>query len=172
MDSMIDINKDYVSIGHCNIDHVVALIMLEHILVFTNTFEGYVIRVSHFNKRERWEITVDTKTVVIYFFPHDNYSQRVSIISEAIDSLKTGDKRRNNTLFKDLANEAIAYRDRIKLRWGSFTASVKPVDEDLRWFIRYGNHSITFFSSPDDDDELDLVCIRFISFITDVDNGK
>lgn len=75
-------------------------------------------------------------------------------------------------LFEDFMSEAIVYRERIKLRWGRFTASVKPIDEDLRWFIRYGNHSITFISHPDDDDELDSVYTRFISFITDVDNGE
>ena len=93
MNSMIDKINDYIAIKRCNIDHVVALIMLEHISVFTNTFEGYVIRISHFNKRERWEITVDDEIVVIYFFPYDNYSRRVSIVSEAIDSLKQGNKR-------------------------------------------------------------------------------
>lgn len=93
MDSAIDKSNDFMTIKHCNIDHVVALIMLEHISVFTNTFEGYVIRISHFNKREQWEITIDSKTVVLYFFPHNNYSQRVSLVSEAIDSLKSENKR-------------------------------------------------------------------------------
>lgn len=74
-------------------------------------------------------------------------------------------------LFEALMSEAIVYREQIKLRWGTFTASVKPVDEDLRWFIRYGNHSITFVSHPDDDESYN-VYMRFISFIAAVINGK
>ena len=78
---------------------------------------------------------------------------------------------RQDRLFEDLMREAIAYRERIKLRWGRFTASVKPIGEDLRWFIRYGNHAITFISHPDDD-ESDNVYTQFISFIVDVSNGE
>lgn len=74
-------------------------------------------------------------------------------------------------LFEGLMREAIAYRERIKLRWGRFTASVKPIGEDLRWFIRYGNHFITFISHPDDD-ESDNVYTQFISFIDNVSNGE
>ena len=78
---------------------------------------------------------------------------------------------KQDILFECVMNEAIAYRERIKLRWGRFTVSVKPIDEDLRWFIRYGNQSITFVSHPDDD-ELDSVYTQFISFIADVINGE
>lgn len=92
MNTMIDKINEHISIKRCNIDHIVALIMLEHISVFTNTFEGYVIRITHFNKRERWEITLNDKLVVRYFFPDDGYSKRVSIVSEAIDSLKSSNK--------------------------------------------------------------------------------
>lgn len=74
-------------------------------------------------------------------------------------------------LFECMMHEAIAHREQIKLRWGRFTASVKPIDEDLRWFIRYGNHSITFVSHPDDD-ESDSVYTQFISFIVSVSNGE
>lgn len=74
-------------------------------------------------------------------------------------------------LFEDLMCDAIAYRERIKLRWGIFTASVKPIGEDLRWFIRYGSHFITFISHPDDD-ESDIVYTQLISFIVDVSNGE
>ena len=78
---------------------------------------------------------------------------------------------RQDSLFEDLMHEAITYREQIKLRWGRFTAAVKPIDEDLRWFIRYGNHSTTFVSHPDDD-EPDYVYTQFISFIVDVSNGE
>ena len=43
--------------------------------------------------------------------------------------------------------------------------------EDLRRFIRYGNHSTTFASHPDDD-ESDSLYMQFISFIADVRNGE
>lgn len=78
---------------------------------------------------------------------------------------------KQDRLFEDLMHEAIVYRERIKFRWGTFTASVKPIDEDLCWFIRYGNHSITFVSHPDDD-ESDNVYTQFISFIVDASNGE
>ena len=78
---------------------------------------------------------------------------------------------KQDDLFECMINEAITYRERIKLRWGRFTASVKPIGEDLRWFIRYGNHYITFISYPDDD-EIDSVHTQFISFIDDVSNGE
>lgn len=78
---------------------------------------------------------------------------------------------KQENLFECLMYEAIAYRERIKLRWGRFTASVIPIDEDLRWFIRYGNHYTTFVSHPDDD-ESDSVYTQFISFIVDVSNGE
>lgn len=78
---------------------------------------------------------------------------------------------KQDILFEDLMCEAIVHRERIKLRWGRFTVSVKPIDEDLRWFIRYGNHFITFVSHPDDD-ELDNVYTQFISFIVDASNGE
>lgn len=78
---------------------------------------------------------------------------------------------KQDILFEDLMREAIVYRERIKLRWGRFTASVKPIGEDLRWFIRYGNHFITFISHPDDD-ELDNVHTQFIPFIVDASNGE
>lgn len=78
---------------------------------------------------------------------------------------------KQDRLFEALMREAITYRGRIKLRWEGFTASVKPIDEDLRWFIRYGNHFITFVSHPGDD-ESDNVYTQFISFIVDVNNGE
>lgn len=78
---------------------------------------------------------------------------------------------KQDRLFEDLICEAIAHRERIKLRWGRFTASVKPIGEDLRWFIRYGNHSITFISHPDDD-ESDNVYTQFISLNVDISNGE
>lgn len=78
---------------------------------------------------------------------------------------------KQDRLFEDLMCEAITYREQIKLRWGRFTASVKPIDEDLRWFIRYGNHLIIFVSHPGSD-ESDNVYTQFISFIAGVNNGE
>ena len=78
---------------------------------------------------------------------------------------------KQDKLFEDFMHEAIAYRERIKIRWGRFTASVKPIGEDLQWFIRYGNHFTTFVSRPDDD-ESDNVYVQFVSFTADIINGE
>lgn len=64
-------------------------------------------------------------------------------------------------LFTCLMQEAIAYRQHIKLRWGDFTVTVRPKEDNLQWFIRHKTQLVTFVSEPTDDEE-DQVYTKFL----------
>ena len=159
-----------------NISYIVALIMIEQIELLHNQYERYKIYVIRLAQSEYWTIIVDDESLLLRFDDTCTYSTRVGLVDSAISELKSIVKRKNDVnmpyrqLLTCLVEEAVKYRQRIKLRWGNLTVSVKPVGNNLAWFIRYKNTIFDYTSTPIDD-EVEHVLGRFNALIgvSDVD---
>lgn len=159
-----------------NIAYIVALIMIEQIELLHNQYEEYKIYVLRLAKAEYWVIIVDDESLLLRFDDTCTYSTRVGLVDSTISELKSIAKRKNDAimpyrqLFICLAEETVKYRQRIKLRWGNLTVSVKPVGDNLAWFLKYKNTILDYTSIPTDD-EAEQVIGRFNALIgvADVD---
>lgn len=152
MTEFITWNKDR------NIAYIVGLLMFEHINLLHHQYEGYDVHVETRNNIEYWTITMHDESLVLRFNSAVTYSSRIKQFDKALKELKEGIRRKDasptiqKTLFVTLSREAIKYRQRIRLRWGDLTVTVKPSGENLKWFIRYKNDTVNYVSVPSDDE--------------------
>lgn len=147
-----------------NIAYIVALIMIEKIDILHHQHEGYDVHVQRLPNAEIWRIIKMKNDIVLRFESTDSYSRRITLFSKALDEINSRKERRTDLIQKDLftcfMQEAISYRQPIRLRWTDFTATVKPSGDDLTWFIRFKNDVVRYVSQPGDD-EADRVYLAF-----------
>ena len=152
--------KDY------NIAYIVGLLMIDKIDILRHQYEGYDVHIQRLPNVEIWRVIKTENDIVLRFKNTDTYSQRIELFSKALDEINSHKERRTDLIQKDLfmcfAQEAIRHRQPIELRWGDFTATVKPRGCDLSWFIRFKDDVVRYISTPGDD-ELDSVYSAFSS---------
>ena len=140
-----------------NVAYIVGLIMIEKIDMFHQQFEGYDVHVQRLPTAEIWHIIKRKNDVVLRFEDTHTYSQRITLFSKALDEINSHKERRTDLIQEDLfihlMKEAIAHRQPIRLRWTDFTATVKPVGDNLSWFIRFKDDEVRYVSQPGDGEE-------------------
>lgn len=147
-----------------NIAYIVGLIMIEKIDILHHQYEGYDVHIQRLPNVEIWH-TIKTKDdIVLRFESADTYSRRIILFSKALDEINSRKERRTDLIQKDLftclMQEAISYRQPIRLRWTDFTVTVKPSGDNLTWFIRFKDDVVRYVSQPGDD-EADMVYSAF-----------
>ncbi len=147
-----------------NIAYIVGLIMIEKIDILRHQYEGYDVHIQRLPNTEIWHIIKIKHDVVLRFESTHTYSQRITLFGKALDDLSSHKERRTDLIQKDLftclMQEAIRYRQPIRLRWTDFTATVNPRGDNLAWFIRFKNDMVRYVSHPGDD-EADMVYSAF-----------
>ena len=150
--------------GH-NMAYIVGLIMIEKIDIFHHQHKGYDVHVQRLPTAEIWHIIKGKNDVVLRFEDTHTYPQRITLFSKALDEINSHKERRTDLIQEDLftclMQEAIAYRQPIRLRWTNFTVSVKPDGVNLAWFIRFKDDVVRYVSQPKDD-EADRVYSEFL----------
>lgn len=139
-----------------NIAYIVGLLMIEKIDILRHQYEGYDVHIQRLPNVEIWHIIKTENDVVLRFKNTDTYSQRITLFSKALDEINSHIERRTDLIQKDLfmclMQEAIRYRQPIKLRWTDLTVTVKPSGRNLSWFICFKDDVVRYISQPGDDE--------------------
>lgn len=147
-----------------NIAYIVGLIMIEKIDILHHQHEGYDVHIQRLPNAEIWHIIKMKNDVVLRFESTESYSRRITLFTKALDGINSHKEQRIDLIQKDLftclMQEAISYRQPIRLRWTDFTVTVKPSGDNLTWFIRFKDDVVRYVSQPGDD-EVDRVYSAF-----------
>lgn len=147
-----------------NMAYIVGLIMIEKIDILHNQHEGYDVHIQRLPNAEIWHIIKMKDDIVLRFESTESYSRRITLFTKALDEINSHKEQRIDLIQKDLftclMQEAIRYRQPIRLRWTDFTVTVKPSGDNLTWFIRFKGDVVRYVSQPGDD-EADRVYSAF-----------
>ena len=147
-----------------NIAYIVGLIMIEKIDILHHQYEGYDVHIQRLTNAEIWHIIKKKNDTVLRFESTESYSRRITLFTKALDEINSHKERRTDLIQKDLftclMQEAISYRQPIRLRWTDFTVTVKPSGDNLTWFIRFKDDVVRYVSQPGND-EADRVYSAF-----------
>ena len=147
-----------------NIAYIVGLIMIEEIDCLHHQYEGYEVHIQRMPTAEIWHIIKGKNDATLRFESTHTYSQRITLFDKALDDINSHKEQGTDLIQKDLficlMQEAIKYKQAIRLRWTDFTVSVKPAGDNLTWFIRFKDDVVRYVSQPEDD-EADKVYAEF-----------